>query len=198
MRFGARRWIVLIATVVVAGCKERPIDHDSRLASAVCDGDAARVAGLLRAGISPNATSGGGTKETGGAGAKPLDVAIVCEQTQLVPILLAAGADPNCRTRPESVPLHYAAWKGDLAAAQMLVSAGANVNAVDRLDRSILTEALDGGNPALVAYLKSRGATVEGRPEIWQRYHALSYVARFFEGKGELCESRPNGFRAVN
>jgi hypothetical protein len=160
------------------------------LASAICRGDANEVTRLLRAGVSPNATSGGGTKECGGAGAKPLDVAISCEQTQFVPILLAAGADPNCRTQPEHVPLHYAAWRGDLLAARALVAAGANVNAVDRDGHSILACATENGNAELITFLKAHGAVMEGHPEIWQTIHELSYVTRFF--KGTRCESKEN------
>lgn len=156
--------------------------YDDAFLASICRDyeDPARAVAIVRshlaAGADPDAR--GNTKECGGVGATPLDVAIIVNP-ELVPVLLKAGADPNSRTNTSETPLHYAARRGDLRSCKALVAAGGDVNAVDRNGASILRVAIEGrdegripaqGNedfPAVIEFLAREGATLNGHA--WQQ-----------------------------
>lgn len=83
-------------------------------------------------------------------------------RAQEVTALLAAGTDPNalaegCRGL---TLLQLAARKGQLRAVQVLLQAGADVNAAERLGRTALHLAARRGHAAVVACLVAAGAAV--------------------------------------
>jgi ankyrin repeat protein len=47
------------------------------------------------------------------------------------------GARPNCKDKSAKSPLHYAARSGSLEVVEMLVNAGAELDAVDSADTAI-------------------------------------------------------------
>lgn len=54
----------------------------------------------------------------------------------MVKLLLAAGIDPNIRTN-SGTPLHEAACFGKTTVVQILLDAGADLNAVDGRDKTV-------------------------------------------------------------
>jgi len=94
----------------------------SRLMSAIIGDDRRRVAALLRAGADPNLPDSYGTT--------PLYLASVQGAATVVPLLLAAGAEPNVETgqRTEGTPLCAAACWGHAAVVRELLAYGADPN----------------------------------------------------------------------
>jgi ankyrin repeat protein len=80
--------------------------------------------------------------------------------TEMVEVLLSAGADANAKTKNEGeTALHAAAKEGHTGAAELLIKAGANVNAKTKLDKfTPLMEAAKDGNSELVKLLLKSGA----------------------------------------
>jgi ankyrin repeat protein len=78
-----------------------------------------------------------------------------------VQTLLKQGVDVNASQGDGSTALHWAADREDLEMAEMLIKAGANVNAKTRLgDITPLLMAAKTGNPAIVGLLIKSGANV--------------------------------------
>lgn len=63
----------------------------------------------------------------------------------------------------QSTPLHVAANKGNIKLVKLLLSKGANVNAVDKDGETPLREAAKGGNIDTVKYLIEKGADVNAK-----------------------------------
>ena len=103
-------------------------------------------------------------------------------------VLLAAGADPSGRNGQGMTPLQIAASRDNVEMVQLLLKAGADVNAVDNVGRTALWEALHQGRrkcgegitnkekdcPALklqeqvIELLRGAGATSQPTPEALQ------------------------------
>ena len=72
---------------------------------------------------------------------------------------LATGANVNYTNGIGAIPLHTAAWKGDVAMATLLLDRGANIDAMDsHSGETPLHSAARGNQPAMVALLLGRGA----------------------------------------
>jgi uncharacterized protein len=77
--------------------------------------------------------------------------------------LLKDGADVNSAQGDGMTALHWAAMKGDVPLAEMLLYAGANVKATTRLGAyTPLMLAAKAGDPAMIAALAKAGADVKG------------------------------------
>ena len=78
--------------------------------------------------------------------------------------LLDAGADVNVRNankgRLQYTPLHWAAHYGHLEIAELLISRGATVDAIDSAFSNPLYLAAEQGHPKVVKFLISKGAEV--------------------------------------
>src|SRR5579863_8721113 len=74
---------------------------------------------------------------------------------------LVKTADVNTKDQHESTPLMYAAVYGSLDAMQLLLGAGADVNAKNAFDATALLWCA--GDPAKVRLLVERGASVNAR-----------------------------------
>ena len=140
-------------------------------------GSVVSVKALLANGANPNA------KETS-RGQTALMWAVSQRQSEVVPVLLANGADINARSRPIRVvvnrgspggtaadrpyvgtterggftPLLFAARQGDLASAELLLAAGADVNDTAPDGNSVLVLASHSGHGALATFLLEKGA----------------------------------------
>lgn len=90
------------------------------------------VDALIRAGGSPNA-------EHDGHGGTLLHEAVAFRAKQTINVLIAHGADLEAENRDGDVPLHLAAVQNDLDMMEILLRAGAKVNAMN----SIRLTALD-------------------------------------------------------
>jgi ankyrin repeat protein len=91
-----------------------------------------------------------------------LHIAIACDKIDILEHLLNIGADPNVKDYDEQSPLHYATWgNGCLKAIQLLINKGADVNAVDKHNKTALDHALNKAdfdiiNQEIVTFLKKR------------------------------------------
>jgi ankyrin repeat protein len=113
-----------------------------------------------------------------GEGLNPLHVAAREGQTEVVRLLIAAGADvkalddhPAEEFRRQYTdgwtPLHFAAMTGQTAVAAILLDHGADVNAADQRGKgTALHYAAWAGNAELVKLLLARGANRDAKDEM--------------------------------
>jgi ankyrin repeat protein len=94
-------------------------------------------------------------------------------------LLLQAGADPDARTdgKRRETPLHWAASSDDLDVAEVLIDAGADIEAADGSIGTPLANAVGYGCWQVARRLVERGAAV---PTLWQAA-ALGLSARVRE-----------------
>ena len=75
---------------------------------------------------------------------------------------LDAGVDPNLKSSKGATPLFYAVYKGHLEIVELLITRGADVNAV-YLSNSVLDQAHSYGDQEIVELLETHGAEVAGK-----------------------------------
>src|SRR5688572_22708372 len=76
-------------------------------------------------------------------------------QSDVVRILLDAGANPNVRQSAGWTPLHAAAMNGDLSSVELLLAAGADPTATNEEGRSVIDLANESGDDASAARIRS-------------------------------------------
>lgn len=91
-------------------------------------------------------------------GKQPLHVAVAMGLTEVVELLLKAGAPVNAMEVHGSRPLHLAAAEGHLAIVDLLIAAKASVNEYDRFEQTALHMALYKNHPVVVGRLLRSGA----------------------------------------
>ncbi|SMF94397.1 Ankyrin repeat [Methylomagnum ishizawai] len=91
-------------------------------------------------------------------GQTPLHRATLHGNTQLVALLLTAGADPNARDGDGETPLATAVWNGHLEVVRMLIAAGADLEAKDGGGWTPLHEAASIGDVTMIVTLLEAGA----------------------------------------
>ncbi|MCX6904135.1 MAG: ankyrin repeat domain-containing protein [Verrucomicrobia bacterium] len=125
---------------------------------AATKGDAPTVALLLAYGAEVNVRTG--------AADTPLLMAVRGGHAGVVKLLLEHRAEPNVAEKAGgSTALHLAAVRGSPSAVEMLVAAGAKVNALDAYGETPLTAAISAGRDAIAAFLEQHGARQpEGKP----------------------------------
>jgi ankyrin repeat protein len=133
------------------------------------------IQALVAAGADPDAL------DSGPNGWTPLIHAVHKQQAAAVRALLAAGADPNARARNGGVALMDAAMRGDLTVVEILLAAGADP-LVRSHGRTALTNAVAGGNPAVVLAMRRKAPTLRLRNTLWD--HMAVWIARL-SGHGE-------------
>jgi ankyrin repeat protein len=135
---------------------QRP-GHRPALMHAVMRNDPEKIAALIKAGVWLDETDEGETA---------LHWAVSRQHTEIVTMLLDAGANPNVPDNDGYTPLHDVAEMGDCPPArtmlEALLAAGADPAAGDRFGRTALLEAARGGRLAvldrLLAQLPKGGA----------------------------------------
>ena len=88
----------------------------------------------------------------------PLHDAASRNCTNVIPVLLHAGAKLEAKDQAGETPLHVAAQEGRVEAATMLIQAGAKINAQDDKGYTPLKRAILYEQPAAAALLRSMGA----------------------------------------
>jgi ankyrin repeat protein len=126
-----------------------------RLTAAILGSRVAHVASLLRRGAPVNAADKYGTT--------PLYKAAVQGETEIVGMLLEAGADPNRESggEDEGTPLCAAASWGHTEIVRLLLQHGAHPNAIETPDKGVMTAlewAQRNGHSAVVQLLLEGGA----------------------------------------
>jgi len=87
-------------------------------------------------------------------------------QIGVVKLHLAAGTDVNVKTVSFSTPLHYAAMHGYKEIAELLITNGADVNAMDKINYAApLHYAASGGHKEIVVRLIAEGADVHAKDD---------------------------------
>lgn len=88
-------------------------------------------------------------------------------ELQKVVLMLLDNLDPNFQSDAQSkrTPLHAAAQKGYLEICHLLLQAGANINATDKLRRTPLMEAVANNHVEAARYMLRRGGCVYSKEE---------------------------------
>jgi ankyrin repeat protein len=90
--------------------------------------------------------------------ATPLQGAAAMEKVDLARLLIARGANVNCRGEEGGSPLHEAAGSGQIEFARLLLDHGANINAKDDLGKTPLTIATEFKKTEMAKFLRDHGA----------------------------------------
>lgn len=85
----------------------------------------------------------------------PMHSAVSRLQSDIVRVLLQAGANPNVRQSAGWTPLHAAAMNGDLASVELLLAAGADPTATNEEGRSVSDLADESGDGATSERIRS-------------------------------------------
>lgn len=176
------------------------------LQAAIRDGDALRVEQLLASGADPNAPDPRGNPPllqaswSGNAaviasllehganvngrnaetGTSALLYAVLSGRENTVRLLLSRGARVDFRYRDNQTVLHIAASQGNSPVITALITAHADLNAVDQRDRTPLDEAVVHDHVSAALLLTGRGADIH-------RVHAI-------DGRSPLHEACIKGF----
>ena len=89
--------------------------------------------------------------------ATPLQGAAAAERLELARLLIARGANVNCRGEEGVAPLHEVAGNGQMEFAKLLLAHGANVNAKDDKGQTPLSVAIEYKHPEIAQLLREHG-----------------------------------------
>jgi hypothetical protein len=154
-RAAARGVAGALALLLLASSAGADDDPSRRLVAAAAQGDAPRLASLLRSGADPNARDG--------SGRPALVLAAASGRADAVLALLRGGADPDRGDAGGWTALHQAALAGDLASARRLLDAGAGLDRRARSRGAPLDVAETEGRSDLAGLLRARGARGSGK-----------------------------------
>ncbi len=139
-------------------------DGSTALLMAAYEGDAGRVAALLKQGANP--------RQGNRYGATPLGEAARRGDADIMRLLLNAGANANEANAEGQTALMEVARTGNLAAAMMLLKHGAKIDAREHWGgQTALIWATAQNQPAMIKLLVAKGADVNARATVrdWQR-----------------------------
>ena len=149
-----------VLVICLAGCREPnlsdtalSLNDDSPIFSRAAILSASYVERRLDSGLDPNIRSSDDAEDA------LLTYAVRNNAIDTVDLLLRRGADPEIRsTTIDKTPLFQAAFDGHFVIAWLLIDAGANANATDRLGHNALREAIVGKRKHLVRLLLKSGS----------------------------------------
>lgn len=123
-----------------------------------------------------------GVNSTTVLGETPLMAAAEMASSEVVQMLLAAGADPTLKDRVKATALHHAAIHGNVGAIEILCKAGLDVDAYCTPELTPLALAAGHGSIEAFDALIKAGA----KPNLWLDKHATLLHAAAFSGNAEL------------
>lgn len=136
---------------------DRPLRSDGALMVAVRQADHERLRELVAAGAAIDAPSPT-------LGLRPLAVAVINRDMNLVELFVNAGADPNLGDDRGLVPLGRAiVHDGDIDLLERLVEAGARTDAVNDDDFNLLHAVAETNRAELVGWMIAHDVALEGR-----------------------------------
>lgn len=94
-------------------------------------------------------------------GAAPIHIAAQVGFADIIPVLVAHGADPSAKNESLASPLHKAASSGEVASIKILCKLGADINACDDHNNTPLHIAARRGHVTCVLYLVKNGAVID-------------------------------------
>jgi ankyrin repeat protein len=127
------------------------LKYDTPLVDAVAKGDADSVRRILASGADPNELAPMG-------GNSPLGSA---HSTEIVNLLLDAGADPNLQDGMDFTPLMVAAMNGDFDVVKLLVERGADPDIIAPPNWKAWMQASAKGRTEIAAFLKALSSDAE-------------------------------------
>ncbi len=136
----------IIMMVFLAGCS----NNEKAIATAVANGDTAKVQSLLDKGVSPNLKTEDGKSL--------LMLASYLGHADIVKLLIDKGAEVNAKDQDGKTALIYAAERGHLEVAQILLKNGADPNIADNNGRTALMYAAEKGYLEIAKLLLENGA----------------------------------------
>ena len=128
-----------------------PISKSTSVNEAIKDSDMERLAHLLK-GVDMNNSALSDAR-----GTTPLLSAVTMRRTNMVEYLISHGAYVDATNTYGRTPLHQASYLGDEHLARMLISSGADINAVSRSGTPLHTAVYSRGTH-IVEYLVKAGA----------------------------------------
>jgi uncharacterized protein len=174
-RFGSLAWLAFIA--LAHGALAQDLSANARLLAAARAGDQAGVARALSDGASVNARNR--------IGETVLIIALKNDRPALAMDMLNAGTDVNLAAVNGVTPLMTAAHAGQTDIVRLLLAKGANVTAVDRLQKNAMTYAAGQGRTDIVVLLLRAG--VDPNAIYVHQLTALMWAAGY--GKTETVQA---------
>lgn len=136
---------------------------------AIASGNAEIVQAIVQAVANPDA--GTGSRD-------PLDLAVELNRSDLVRLLLDAGADVNSDMEDYERAIMGAAWVGNMEVVRMLVESGAELNTWSQANSAIVSAAMR-GHEEVLSYLVEEGIKKHGQEELQEHLdRALDEAAR--------------------
>ena len=132
-----------------------------KLTDAVKKGDVPEVRKLLDEEYKVSSVNNKINLETDATGNPPLMVAVLGELTEIVEVLVKAGAKLDLPNKTGLTPLHMAAQKGHIDTIQALLKAGAKVDISNEKGTTPLRLAAELGHVAAVEALLKAGAKID-------------------------------------
>lgn len=121
-------------------------------------------------------------------GMSALHIAVIFNDLPMSSLLLERGIHPDVFTPQKTTPLYYAMTSESFECAQLLIGAGANLNAKHRMGLTPLHEAIRVNSEALVRLLIEHGADPEldndygnSPPELARVWHKTA-IHRYLQG----------------
>jgi len=147
-----RQLLSIIATVSVLSISRASAADTVSLLAAVKAGNLSAVQASLQQHQDPNQAEPDGTT--------PLHWAVQQDRSDIVQVLISAGAKVNVKNRYGTTPLVVAAVNGNASSTQALLKAGADVRVIIPETGSVLIAAARTGNPEVIQLLLAAGADV--------------------------------------
>ena len=171
--------LLLVSIALLAACEKSPkqarrdlvdlgyrYSHDG-FAECIQKEDGHALALFLLAGMDPNSIGGGYSA-----------LEHATPSVEMLSALLQAGADAN-RSGGVTTPLVEAAGRGSLAAVDLLLQNGADVNGTDATGNTPLMAASKRGAGEIIALLLKRGADVNHRSKLGSTALALAQAGEY-------------------
>ena len=166
-------WVLAASCALLAACStvngggatappQQASASTLNLPDAAMSGDFDRVKQLLQQTEKPDLAA------LASDGTPPLHWAIRYENAEAVKLLIAAGADPNQKSRYDLIPLQVAVENDDAEMVRLLLKAGADAKARIPTGETILMAAAARGQPDVVKALIGAGAIVDAKEDSTQ------------------------------